>query len=792
VDYIEFLGSCGTRTQYCGPTCIKVSEHTLVDAGNIIAPLGEKSVEIYNIFLTHAHLDHIYDLPFLLESIVGSSTHPLKIYALKETIDVLRTFIFNNEVWPDFSRIKLLKGLGNAIEFVEISLGEYLDVDGIRVKAIKNNHTAGSCGYIIEKGNGAILISGDTYICDEIWDSVNRNKKIHSICIDVSFPSEFERLAKDSRHLTPKLLKEEIKKLKRKDISVYPVHLKPIFYDDISVEIRNFGLLQGRSKIISDGDRIFFDNDMDVSTSDKTGSISNILLEEISEASMALSNEKNIDVLLELILEKVKKLTRSDGGTLYLLNREKDALEFKVVQTDTLNIKMGGTNNPIEWKPLPLYTKNGEKNMHMAAVAAVFEDRVINIADVYTEKGYDFSGTKSFDSNTGYRSSSMLIVPLKSHENETIGVLQLINKKNRHGNTVLFNRLDEHVATILASQAAIVFTKQQFINDMEKLFESFLHSINVAIEDKSKYTAGHIHKMVSITMMLVDAVNRDRDVFKNISFSKEEIRQIKMAALMHDVGKIVIPEYVVDKATRLQTIYDRIGTIKAKKEIRKRDVIIKCLTGKRYSEVLFKTILSKDCAEELERIEREYRFLESINSESEYLSDEKIEELERVAKNTIDIDGGGSVPWIDGDELANLSIRRGTLTEKEREIINNHAMTGLKMLKQLPFPSGYTRIPEIAAAHHEKLNGTGYPLGLKESEIPLEARILAVADIFEALTASDRPYKKAMSLEKSMSILKEMANENELDKDIVDLLFKNDLYKKIFKTVSRGSEKTTL
>lgn len=782
MEYIEFLGACGTRTSDKGSTCIQIGKHSVIDAGNLIATLDDAVSRINQIFLTHAHLDHICDIPFLVEEIIATASEPLKIYALKETIEVLKSSIFNNDIWPDFSQIKLLNSDKNTIEFIEIKIDTTYWVEDLSLVPIKTNHTDGSCGYIIKKDHQGILVTSDTYISDTLLAKLNEDRSIHSLCIDVSFSSEYDKLAYDSRHLTPKLLYQELKKLKRDDLAIYPMHLKPFFHDDIVREIADYNILKNRSKILLDGDRVYFDPEIKTEQHDRKKSEIENLFIELSSVAIALSSEKNIDHLLEFILIKAKILTHADGGTLYLLNTKTDMLEFKVVQTDSLDIKMGGSGGVITWDPLPLYTADGTKNSHMVAAVAVLEDSVINIPDVYNTDSFDFSGTKLFDQKTGYRSQSMLVIPLKNHEDMIIGVLQLINKKNHYDQIDAFSSFDENITTALASEAAVALTKQQLINDLENLLESFLRTINIAIEAKSEYTAGHIEKMVNITDMITKAIDRDQSIFKDINYTDWETREIKLAALMHDIGKITTPEYVVDKATKLQTIYDRIETVEMKAEIRKRDLKIEYLEKREEADSYRRAELLNEYSSAIKQIDREIEFIKEANNGSEFFCDQKVERVKEIAKAQITINGIEK-DWLSSDEVMNLSIQKGTLTKEERLKINNHALVSLQMLQQLPFPKKYEHIPEIAAAHHEQINGGGYPLGLKGDEISFEARILAVADIFEALTASDRPYKKAKKLSESMKILYFMAKENSIDREIVKFIYDSGLYLKIAKKI---------
>jgi len=766
--YMTFLGTSGTRTAKEGATCIRVSERVLIDAGHIVSSsLGREEIEaISDIFLTHAHLDHVCDIPFIAEERVVSAKEPLRIHATRETILVLRSSLFNDLIWPDFSRIPLVSGEGNTIEFHTIETNRSYEVGGVTLIPIETEHTPGSCGYVVRREGGAIFVTGDTYRCDRIWRTLERDRSIHTLCIDISFASSYESLAKESKHYTPRLLAEDIASLSRSDVRIFPMHLKPFCADEILEELKSYDSILPP---LHQGDKIPYAPNGEVIRYRHLSE--RVSVEELSAILTALSSEKSVDRLLALILSQAKKVTGADGGTLYWYNASNDSLEFKVVRTDSLGIEMGGEKSPISWEPLPLHTEDGVANEHMVAAVCALEDRIVNIEDVYAQKRFDFSGTKRFDEETGYRSRSMLVIPLKNHEDDLIGVLQLINKIDSEGNIVAFDKDDEVLVRALSSEAAAVLTKQKLIEDLESLLESFLHSINVAIENKSPYTAGHIEKMVKITEMITDAIDADRTRFVSKKYDEESRKEILLAALMHDVGKIGTPEYVVDKATKLQTIYDRIEAVKLKAEIRKKEAYIAYLESEERSEKAYRAY-----CETLKRIDDDIAFLMRANEGSEYFDEESVMRVKEIAHAQIEI-GGRSVNWLSEDEVENLSVRKGTLTSEEREIINKHAQVSLEMLKPLPFPKKYARVPQIAGAHHEQLNGKGYPLGLKEEEISFEARILAIADIFEALTASDRPYKKAKRLSEAMTILFRMALENHIDKEIVLFIYESGLYR---------------
>ena len=503
-------------------------------------------------------------------------------------------------------------------------------------------------------------------------------------------------------------------------------------------------------------------------------------INKLNKIGISLSAESNRDKLLETILVQAKNFTNCDGGTLYMMSDDKKHLEFNVVQTDSLDIKMGGTNNEITWPALPLNDENGEENRKMVAALCAIEGELINIEDVYETQEFNFEGTKKFDANTNFRSQSMLVIPMKNYSGEVVGVLQLINRQNEEGIVVGFNKDDEESTLSLASQAAMAITNLKLINELEELLESFIRSIASAIDSKSPYTGGHVRKVADLSVLIAKALNSaENGTYKNIEYSYDELNEIRISALMHDIGKITTPEYVVDKATKLETITDRIHSIKYKFEIVKRDLEIELLK----KEMLFvgsgktdKLIELKDAHQNcINKLEDDFAFLETINKGGEFMSDEKVQRVHDISQQIWHVNGERK-HLLDEDEVYNLCIKAGTLTSEEREKINDHVVVTINMLNALPFPKKLSRVAEIAGGHHEKINGKGYPLGLKGDELSLESRILAIADVFEALTAADRPYKPAKKLSEAMKIISFMVKDGELDGNLVEFFYENKLH----------------
>lgn len=774
MSYIRILGAQGSRAKESFTTCIQVTKNTLIDAGNIMHALGDEALHVNRIFFSHAHLDHIIDTAFMIDNFFAKRTTSLMLYGLPATIEALQKHLFNDVVWPDFSKLFLINTTTPAITYVTLEPNQrYAIEEDITLTPFLANHTVPCCGYIIEQNKSALLFSADTFRNEALWTLLNEKPEIKALIIDVSFPNHFKKIATESKHLTPHFLAEEMQHLKRNDLNIYINHLKPFYAEQIKNELQAIGMT--KEAILHDGESI------NLATGHLQPSIPRSIderVQKLTEIGTALSANENLDVLLEMIVTEAKNLTGADGGTLYLL--EKDELRFQVIQTDSLSIKMGGTSGKITWPPLPLYLEDGTPNKKMVAATCALEDRLVNIPDVYEAVGFSFEGTKKFDQGTGYRSKSMLVIPMKNHEHEIIGVLQLLNKIDEQTHEVsTFNYEDEKITLSLASQAAIAITNTSLIQGLENLLESFLKSIIFAISKKSPYTAGHIKRMVKLSVMIAEAINQDTSVYADKHFSAEEIKQINFAALMHDIGKLATPEQVVDKATKLEAIYDRIHMIESRIKTVEKALHVKLLEdkialleGKEQGDI---HALEASYHQQIETLREAFGLIQSSNKGDSFLNDDNAAKIQALAKQSWLI-GNETYMILTEDEAYHLSTQKGTLTYEERKIINDHAKLSVDILNRLPFPKKYQQIPQISGNHHEKINGKGYPQGLKGDEISFEARILAIADIFEALTASDRPYKAGMPLSTAMKILYSMAQEGDLDKELVKFFYDSGLY----------------
>jgi HD-GYP domain-containing protein (c-di-GMP phosphodiesterase class II) len=491
------------------------------------------------------------------------------------------------------------------------------------------------------------------------------------------------------------------------------------------------------------------------------------LVSELARIGTALSAEKDRERLLEMISELARRFTNADGCTLYIKDEREEVLRFTIVANQSLNVFMGGQGSKISWPPVPLKDKDGQPNHRNVSAQCALTGEIIKISDVYSAC-YDFQGTREFDAKTGYRSKSMLLIPMRDNENEIIGVVQLLNAMDRQTNEVVdFDDEEIEIVASLASQAAIAITNMHLIDGLEELLQATVRMVATAIDEKSPYTAGHVQRVAALTEAVIHEINAVSDgPYAGVSFTPDQIKEVRMAAWLHDVGKIVTPEHIVDKATKLECRYDRIGLVEHRIEILKQEARLRQggqgdATG-------------ASAEEELRHLEESLAFLIGINQGGEFMSDAHIARVRELAALRYQCHGGQH-PLLSDDEVENLTIRKGTLTDREREVINNHVAVGIKMLNSLRFPRKLRNVAPYATMHHEKLDGSGYPLGLTAEQIPLGARVISVADIFEALSASDRPYKKANSVADVMRIMGFMVKDGHVDGDICDLMAESGL-----------------
>ena len=509
-------------------------------------------------------------------------------------------------------------------------------------------------------------------------------------------------------------------------------------------------------------------------------------LEQLNAIGAALSKERDINRLLESILLAAKTITHADGGTLYRVTPDGEKLSFEILRTASLGIAMGGSSgNPINFPDLPLHDTDGKPNDSLVAAYTAIHSQTVNIADAYTEANFDFSGTRQFDERTGYRSQSFLAVPMKDNEGDVIGVLQLINATHPEtGKVVTFSMADQSLAESLASQAAIAVTNRNLMVQLETLFESFISLINLAIDEKSHYTGGHCQRVPALTMMLAEAVNATSvGPLAGFTMDDRDRYELKIAGLLHDCGKVTTPVHVVDKATKLQTLFDRIDLVDTRFEVIKRDLEISALRAqlalRPVTDTAADASISQQCRAAIERHDQDRDFLRQVNLGAEFMKESDLQRVRDIGGNTLWRNASGvETEFLSAEEIENLTVRAGTLTSAERDTINYHIVATIKMLEQLPWPKHLKNVPEYAGGHHERMDGKGYPKGLTRDQMSVQARVMGIADIFEALTAKDRPYKSGMKLSQAMGIMHKFRTGGHIDPDLFDIFVEQGVYRR--------------
>ncbi|MFC5548286.1 GAF and HD-GYP domain-containing protein [Massilia aerilata] len=500
----------------------------------------------------------------------------------------------------------------------------------------------------------------------------------------------------------------------------------------------------------------------------------------LTEVSVALGENHDIEAFLERILRVAKGMTNADGGTLYRPSADGQSLCFHISLNDTLEIHQGGVSgNKIDLPPIPLLDAHGSRNLASVAAYAANFNQSVNIEDVYTADVFNFSGMRLFDQTFGYHSQSFLTVPMSDHEGELVGVLQLINAMDPETGAIRsFSGTDQRFIEALASQAAVALTSEQLIQQLEKLLEALVNLINIGIDEKSPYTGRHCQFVPELTMMLAEAVHRtDQGPLAGFRMNDADRKELWLAGLLHDCGKITTPVHVVDKSTKLETIFDRIHMVDTRIEVMLRDAEIRALKA-RLEPGANHAAIDDLLASEQKRLREDREFLRRANVGGEGMLPADQERVYRIAHQRWTGPDGQERDLLDEEEVRNLTVRFGTLTEDERKIINNHIWVTIRMLESLPWPKHLKNVPEYAGGHHERMDGKGYPRGLTRDQMSVQARIMAIADIFEALTAADRPYKKGKTLSESLTILGKFAENGHIDPDLFDIFVREKVYLK--------------
>ena len=420
-------------------------------------------------------------------------------------------------------------------------------------------------------------------------------------------------------------------------------------------------------------------------------------IHRLNEIGIALSTESNTNKLFEMILEEAKNITNADGRTLYTKDDDGN-LKFEILRNDSMKTIMGGTSNvDIPFDPVKLWLGDSTPNQSNVSAYVALTGETVNIEDAYAEEGFDFSGTKTYDSKTGYHSKSFLTVPLKNHENEIIGVMQLINARDESGEVISFAHDMQEQVESLASQGAVALTNKKLVKELKTLFEAFIQLIATAIDKKSEYTGGHCSRVPVITMMLADEVAKGSSgKYKDFNMTEEERYELYIASWLHDCGKVATPPHVVDKGTKLGTIFDRIELIRTRMEILKRDAEIEFL--KRHLNGSLPEF-DKAYHESIKNIDDNIELIESCNIGGEFMKPELQDKISSISQNRVVLNNTEQNILTD-DEVRNLNIAKGTLLPEERDIINDHISITIDMLEELPYPKNLKNIPEFAGGYH--------------------------------------------------------------------------------------------
>ena len=521
-------------------------------------------------------------------------------------------------------------------------------------------------------------------------------------------------------------------------------------------------------------------------------------LEELNRIGIALSETRDVDQLLSLILQKTREITGADAGSLYLVERENGApdgssinaapresergrLRFRLTQNDSVQF-------PYIEHTLPLTESS------IAGYCALHGE-VIELADAYRiPKARPFHFNSSFDDQTGYHTRSLIALPMKNGKGETLGVLQLLNCKRRTKARLTnaaavrrcvhaFPERAVRLGLSLASQAAVAYENSRLYRDIENLFDGFVNAAVKAIEQRDPTTSGHSHRVCEMTVALAEAVDREPSgPYAQVRFSREQMRELRYAALLHDFGKVGVREEVLIKAKKLYPLqfsrlldrFDYIGRdIEARVAQQKVEAL---LTLSRKQAEARVRLLDSEASRLLTELDRYVEFIAKAN-EPTILPASDFEVLTEIAQKTYRDPRGVERPYLTSDEVRYLSIPRGSLDPDERRQIESHVVHSFNFLAQIPWTPEYRGIPEIARAHHEKLNGKGYPHGLTSPEIPVQAKMMTICDIFDALTASDRPYKRAVPTDRAIDILKLCVRDEEIDSELFRVFLDAQVYR---------------
>lgn len=471
-------------------------------------------------------------------------------------------------------------------------------------------------------------------------------------------------------------------------------------------------------------------------------------INKILDTGIALSKEKNRNKLLDMILDCSMEIANCDGGTLYV--KEQDALCFKVMKTISMGVDKGKNGEVIELPPVPMREEN-------ICAYTLIHKKTLNIQDVYCSKEFDFSGPYRYDKMTGYHTKSMLTIPLLNQEDEAVGVLQLINAMDADGKVIPFDTDLEHIILSLASQATMAVSNIRYLEEIKDQMWSFTEAMAEAIDSRTPYNANHVRNVAAYAGKIADYINEQHEAGDEEEyFDTNRKEQLVLSALLHDLGKLAIPTKVMNKATKLE---NRLTDIEKRFEI----------IGLKYKILSLENEISCDeYGKRIVQLEDTWNLVNDVNAGG-FLPDDKCKKLREVFELSYEHENE-RIPYFTEEEKEALLIRKGTLTDAERIIMESHVEVTQRILNKVHFHGNFSKAAQFAVEHHECLNGMGYPKRLTAPDLSLESRILAVADICDALLATDRPYKKPMPRDKAFAILYDMADGERIDKKIVQYL----------------------
>ena len=481
-------------------------------------------------------------------------------------------------------------------------------------------------------------------------------------------------------------------------------------------------------------------------------------MERVLNGCIALTAQSDREALLSSILDTAMDIAHCDAGTLYLL--EDDGLHFCRMVTRSQNTRQGGHDDPIQLPPVPMEEK------YVCSWVALHNE-TINVADVRTDDHFDFTGSMRYDAMTGYRTKSMLVVPLANDRGELIGVMQLINALDVNGEAVPFDPDVEFLVSAIASQAALSVVNMQYAEQITSLLNSLVGALSSAIDERSPYNANHTRNMVRIAEVFLDDLKRRDD---EIAFDDRQRSAFLMSIWLHDVGKLTIPLEVMDKESRLGPLLT---------EVRDRFRAIGLLDR---IAMLEGHIGAKEYQQRRAELADALALIERCNTVG-FLPDAELDAINALGRRSYTAEDGQQRPWLTDTELDYLRVRKGTLTDEEREMMQNHVVVTSRILDHVSFPKMYSSVPRWAGAHHELLNGRGYPKHLTAEQIPTEVRILTILDVFEALTAQDRPYKPPMPVEKALGILDSMVQEGGIDGTLLEKFKRSRAWESVLRPI---------